>query len=327
MSDYIKNGTPVGGASLPTASDAGQVPLSSGAGTTYTAADFGATMGAAMGGLVGSVAGKTVIGDGAGGVATTSADVSAVLAAANAAAARSAMFPTTTYDMSSSTGWTAHAGTVAGQTAAVTGGVGRLTCAASTSNSSNPMTPTRASIYRAIPSTVDPTRYRVIWRIATITGAGLYLFLQPVVADYTVSCAPNVYAGCSLAGAVDTGYAPDGSTVINSSDTADATVPTGGTGWMMVEVAGSIVDIYSGTGTSTDPPAPTAWKFAKQQNLNPLAGVSATGHIPGVADSAARVLLTVMRWSITANATAGNKVAEFDDVRVSSLFAPLPGMS
>ena len=88
---YIINGSGQGGSSLPTATDAGQVPLSSGAGTTYTAADFGATMGAAMGGLVGSVAGKTVIGDGAGGVATTSADVSAMLAASSAAAARTAL--------------------------------------------------------------------------------------------------------------------------------------------------------------------------------------------------------------------------------------------
>lgn len=91
---YIINGSGQGGSSLPTATDAGQVPLSSGAGTTYTAADFGATMGAAMGGLVGSVAGKTIIGDGAGGVATTSADVSAMLAASDAASALGVLAPT-----------------------------------------------------------------------------------------------------------------------------------------------------------------------------------------------------------------------------------------
>jgi len=93
VTDYRKNGSAVGGggAGLPVATGSGEVPISTGAGTTYVASPFGAEVGIALGGLIGSVAGKTVIGDGAGSVVTTSADVSGFLAAANASAARTAI--------------------------------------------------------------------------------------------------------------------------------------------------------------------------------------------------------------------------------------------
>ncbi len=88
---YVKNGTPIGGTALPTASAAGQVPLSAGAGTTYAATTAGDVVDAAIASVVGAVAGQAIVGDGLGGISTTSADVSAVLAAANAAAARTAL--------------------------------------------------------------------------------------------------------------------------------------------------------------------------------------------------------------------------------------------
>jgi len=93
MTDYRKNGSAVGGggAGLPAATGSGEVPISTGAGTTYVASPFGAEVGIALGGLIGSVSGKTVIGDGAGNVTTTSADVSGFLATANASAARTAI--------------------------------------------------------------------------------------------------------------------------------------------------------------------------------------------------------------------------------------------
>ncbi len=91
---YVKNGTPVGGTSLPTASGAGELPVSTGAGSAYTATTAGAVVDAATASVVGAVAGQAIVGDGLGGVTETSADVSAVLAAANNAAARAALgFP------------------------------------------------------------------------------------------------------------------------------------------------------------------------------------------------------------------------------------------
>lgn len=84
-----------GGTSLPTASGAGEVPVSSGAGTAYTATSLATEIsdgvGATLAGLLGATAGAAVIGDGAGDVATTSADVSAMLAAANSAAILAAL--------------------------------------------------------------------------------------------------------------------------------------------------------------------------------------------------------------------------------------------
>ena len=96
---YVKNGTPIGGTggtALPTASGAGQVPVSAGAGTTYAATTAGDVVDAAIASVVGAVAGQAIVGDGLGGVTETSADVSAVLAAANAAAALDALLPRAT---------------------------------------------------------------------------------------------------------------------------------------------------------------------------------------------------------------------------------------
>jgi len=90
----VVSGSPInggGGAGLPVAGGAGEVPLSTGAGTAYAAANFGDEVSAAIAGGIGGTAGQTVIGDGAGDLAMTSADVSALLASADAAAARSAL--------------------------------------------------------------------------------------------------------------------------------------------------------------------------------------------------------------------------------------------
>jgi hypothetical protein len=80
-----------GAPGLPVAGGAGEVPLSTGAGTTYVAANFGDEVGAAIADGIGSTLGQALIGDGAGDIIQTSADVSAVLAAADAAAARAAL--------------------------------------------------------------------------------------------------------------------------------------------------------------------------------------------------------------------------------------------
>jgi hypothetical protein len=85
------NGGGGGGAGLPVATGAGEVPLSTGAGTTYVAANFGTEVSAAIASGIGSTLGQTLVGDGAGGITPTSADVSGFLAAADADAARTAI--------------------------------------------------------------------------------------------------------------------------------------------------------------------------------------------------------------------------------------------
>ena len=93
MTDYAKNGAAVGGgASLPTATGAGEVPVSDGAGTAYTATTLDEVVVDGMKlALTDSPAGATLIATGDGDVDETSADVSAMLAAANAAAALAAL--------------------------------------------------------------------------------------------------------------------------------------------------------------------------------------------------------------------------------------------
>ena len=92
MTDYRKNGSAVGGgAGLPVAGGAGEVPLSTGAGTNYIAANFGDEVGDAIADGIGATLGQTFIGNGAGNLIPTSADVSGFLAAADAAAARAAL--------------------------------------------------------------------------------------------------------------------------------------------------------------------------------------------------------------------------------------------
>lgn len=92
----VVSGSPIngggGGAGLPVATGAGEVPLSTGAGTTYAATPIDEVVidGLKLA-LTGEPAGAAIISDGAGDVIPTSADVSAVLAAADAAAARAAL--------------------------------------------------------------------------------------------------------------------------------------------------------------------------------------------------------------------------------------------
>lgn len=113
MTDYRKNGGAVGGgAGLPVAAGAGEVPVSTGAGTTYAASPFSDEMGSVLATFLGAVSGQTVIGDGAGDVGTTSADVSALLAAADAAAARSALGVSYAVTASKTTTYTAVPGDV-----------------------------------------------------------------------------------------------------------------------------------------------------------------------------------------------------------------------
>lgn len=114
---------PGGGASLPTASAAGELPVSAGAGSAYTATSAGDVLALGMvAALTGEPAGAALISDGAGDIATTSADVSAMLAAADAAAARTALgvaASASTPLFEAGNGWTLIASQVSG-TAATT---------------------------------------------------------------------------------------------------------------------------------------------------------------------------------------------------------------
>ena len=88
MTDYRKNGGAVGGGGG-APSGTGVVTVTSGVYDVPSSTDDVVVSG--LSGLVGGVLGEAIVGDGAGSVQQTSADVSALLASADAAAARSAL--------------------------------------------------------------------------------------------------------------------------------------------------------------------------------------------------------------------------------------------
>lgn len=92
MSGGLVPGPVSGGASLPTASAAGEALVSTGAGTTYAATPLDEVVIDGMKlALTGEPAGTTPVADGAGDLAATSAVVSGLLAATTAAGARTAI--------------------------------------------------------------------------------------------------------------------------------------------------------------------------------------------------------------------------------------------
>ena len=88
MTDYRKNGGAVGGGGG-APSGTGVVTVTGGVYDVPSSTDDVVVLG--LSGLVGGVLGEAIVGDGAGSVQQTSADVSALLASADAAAARSAL--------------------------------------------------------------------------------------------------------------------------------------------------------------------------------------------------------------------------------------------
>jgi len=245
VTDYRKNGSAVGGGGggLPVATGAGEVPLSTGAGTTYVAANFGDEVGTAIAGSIGGTLGQTFIGDGAGDVAMTSADVSALLASADAAAARAALFPSTAISLASATGWSTT--TAGGTTSVINTGTERavLTVAAATA------TFTLAAVARTTLPALGC--YSIQARIASWTGVAATDTEQMLV-RMTDSAATNsdlwIYGTeqVSLTGA--------------STVPAGAVTVTGlltGQGWVRATIDGSQVTYACGVGSGGA--APTTW--------------------------------------------------------------------
>jgi hypothetical protein len=245
VTDYRKNGSAVGGggAGLPVATGAGEVPLSTGAGTTYVAANFGDEVGTAIAGGIGGTLGLTFIGDGAGSVQQTSADVSALLAAADAPAMRSALFPSTAISLASATGWSTT--TAGGTTSVINTSTERavLTVAAGTG------TFTLASVARTTLPALG--RYSIQARITSWTGVAATDTEQMLVrmTDSAATISDLWIYGTEAV-----------------SLTAAATVPAGavtvagllaGQGWVRVTIDGAQITYACGVGSAGV--APTSW--------------------------------------------------------------------
>jgi len=232
----VVSGSPInggGGAGLPVAGGAGEVPVSTGAGTTYAASPISTEVSGVLAGFLGATLGQTVIGDGAGDLATTSADVSALLAASTAAAARSALCD--------------RAISLAGLTAS--NGNGTAVAATGTLSYASGQTGGAWADYPRLVGAHGTS----IWsfdasvRIA-ITGAGS----ANTVASLGIGSTGSAYDAVSMVrlfgdGQID-GLAVSGAAVW--SVYTPGTLPVDGTGWLRVRVQAGVMTCWTGVGAS-----------------------------------------------------------------------------
>ena len=180
-------------------------------------------------------------------------------ALATFAAARAALAAGATYDGSSSSGWTATAGS---GTAAVTGGVFRLTMPALTNSGDGG----RASIVRDHTSDVPADAFRARVRLAALTNGngdtfvGFYLYSSTTSNELRLSVHPNGSAECGYVGASWSGVL---------ATLAAGTVAFDGTWWLEIVVRGLHVALRVGQGTSSTPPAEssTTWRWLYSADL------------------------------------------------------------
>jgi hypothetical protein len=241
VTDYRKNGGAVGGsgAGLPVAGGAGEVPVSTGAGTTYAASPISTEVSGVLAGFLGATLGQTVIGDGAGDVSTTTADVSALLAASNAPGMRSALCDRTI--------------SLAGLTA--TNGTGTAVAATGTLSYASGQT---GLVYADYPRLVG-AHGTSIWsfdasvRIA-ITGAGS----GNTAASMGIGTTGSVYNSVVMIRLFGDGQI-DGLDISGSpvwSVYTPGTLPVDGTGWLRVRVQAGVMTFWTGVGASY---AAAAW--------------------------------------------------------------------
>lgn len=156
----------------------------------------------------------------------------------------------TTYTFASGTGVTTQNGTVGG-TAAVTSGVLRLTC---------PNTPaaryyggTLEAPYGDVAVPLDsngrqPIRWRARVRIKAVpTGAIAYFLAVSAGGSHRA----GIFVGSDGSGRSEDNSGPTG---YGSSGWSAGVVPVDGTGYLEIEISGSVGTYRYGTGTTTEPP-------------------------------------------------------------------------
>jgi hypothetical protein len=257
VTDYRKNGGGVGGASLPTATAADELLRSTGAGTTYEAVGQGDVVGDVLVAFIGSdPAGTAIISDGAGDVGLTSAAVSALLAAADAAGMRAALYAPLTTPTFASGGWTFTQ--PAGSTAAIASGV--LTCTVNAASASSP------DALRTITSEFDPLACDIRVRISAFSGTGTYL--RAAMTLYLASGGyfwqPRILGSNEEVSLVNEAGATAGVVVAGI---------LGGQGWMRLVVRGNLGVFYTGIGSGGAEPSTWTQRHAVQRTTNALAGM------------------------------------------------------
>jgi len=238
VTDYRKNGGAVGGGGG-APSGTGVVTVTSGVYDVPSSTDDVVVSG--LSGLVGGVLGEAIVGDGAGSVQQTSADVSALLASADAAGMRDALFPATAISLASATGWSTSAS--ASCTAVVNTGAAQADLSL----------PAAAGTYTIAYATRSPPvlgAWEFRARLRTHSGGtGVGDVAQLIV----YGPGSTLYAGVNVRG--------DDTIVLVSDITgpASSAAPSirGGQGWARVVCDGGTIRVLWGIGAAGV--APTTW--------------------------------------------------------------------
>ena len=224
----------------------------------------------------------------------------ALVQAATAAAARATLRGATAYPGTSSSGWTATAGSGG---AAVTSGVFRLTMPALTQSGD----PGRASLSRDHTAVVPVDAFRARVRLVAVTNGdsntffGLYLWSSANANELRMSVHPNgsVECGCVYAG-------PTWSGAIGSLGAG--AVAFDGTWWLEITVQGLVASLRIGQGTTSAPPSESSstWRYLFSSSIN--AYVSEGRHYDRIG-----LVLT------TYGAGGGEITVDFDDLILERL--------
>ena len=285
---------PGGGASLPTATAANELLRSTGAGTTYEAVGQGDVVGDVLVAFIGSdPAGTAIVSDGAGDVGFTSADVSALLAATDAAEMRAALGTPGGDVLAFGTGadtawtdWTLTSATNSG--ASIVGGRVRIDTTADIDAAGGKATYT-------LPVALILGGFRLRARLATYTGADAGS-RWGITMPGGYGSPSGGYALVTNAGVVST---------TAGADSPAAAIPIDGTGWLELVWRQGTLSVYVGVGTTTTPP--TAWSLLR------VGAPTLTGAGVAAAD------MTVVLFAEQYNAPGGTMRTEWDHVTLAPL--------
>jgi len=252
VTDYRKNGSAIGGGGAP--SGTGVVTVTSGVFDVPSSTDVVVISG--LSGLVGSVLGEAVVGDGAGSVQQTTADVSGFLAAADPPAMRSALCD--------------RAISLAGLTAS--NGNGTAVAATGTLSYASGQTGAAWADYP---------------RLVGAHGASIWAFEAAVRITITGTVSANTVASLGIGstgssydatvlirlfgnGEID-GFAVSGGAVW--SVYTPGTLPVDGTGWLRVRVQAGTMTFWTGVGASY---AAAAWTLRHRALMATPSGADTT---------------------------------------------------
>ena len=287
MTDYRKNGSAVGGGGgVPLPSTDGYLSVTSGAyDTPSSASDIVA---AGISSMVGSdPAGTAIVSDGAGGIQPTSADVSTLLGAADAAAARAALYQRT----------------VATSTLTATNGTGTATAATGVLSYASGQT---GSAWADFPRLTGAHGGSVWAMDAAVRVTMAHGFSVNSVASLSIGTTGSTYGAIVLwrvggTGSVD---AYDTAASLVLAGTAPGTLPVDGTGWLRARVQGGVLTLWTGVGASY---AAAAWTMRYRGLLA----------IPPLADSAYPLLAVALYQGVDPGATG--VAVTFNDLTITDL--------